>query len=271
MQKLPALVDSTLEIEGRVATLTLNRDDVRNEISGTSLVHEIASVVDWINASPEISAMVLTGAGRAFSAGGNVKHMRDRSGMFAGDVYQQQDAFRASIQPVPRAMFRLEVPSIAAINGPAIGAGFDLSLMCDLRIASDRAKFGETFVNLGLVPGDGGAWFLQRLVGYQRAAELAFSGRVFDADEALDMGLLLEIVAPEDLLARAQDLARSFAAKPPRTVRLTKRLVNAAERLSLGDFLDQCASYQGMSIRTEDHIEAINAMFEKREGRYSGT
>jgi enoyl-CoA hydratase/carnithine racemase len=270
LQTLPQLAESLLDIDGRVATLTLNRDDVRNELTGSKLVDDVVATVDWINANEEISALVLTGGGRAFSSGGNVKHMRDRSGAFAGDVYHQQNYYRNGVQRSAPALDRLEVPSIAAINGAAIGAGLDLSMMCDIRIASADAILGETFVNLGLIPGDGGLWFLTRIVGCQRAAELAFSGRVIKAEEAKELGLVLEVAPHELLLGRAQEMARHFASKPPRAVRMTKRLLKSAGRLGLGDFLDHCANFQGMAQRSDDHIEAISAFLDKREAAFSG-
>ena len=215
----PELHDSTLELDGRIAIMTMNRNDVRNELTGTKLSAEIEIVVDWINRHEGISALILTGAGAAFSAGGNVKHMLNRDeGSFAGDVYTVQNRYRNGIQRMALAMHRLEVPAIAAINGAAVGAGCDLACMADIRIASSTAKIGETFVNLGIIPGDGGGWFLQRLVGYQRAAEMTFSGRVLDAAEAMAIGLVLEVVAPDELMARARELAANYAAKPPRTI-----------------------------------------------------
>lgn len=142
--------------------------------------------------------------------------MQEKKGTFAGSAMEIRESYRRGIQQIPLAMHRAEIPLIAAVNGPAIGAGFDLACMCDLRIASSRAVVGETFINLGIIPGDGGAWFLQRLVGYQRAAELTLTGRLLKADEALQMGLFLEVVEPEALLDRALELARQIAAKPPR-------------------------------------------------------
>lgn len=266
----PAVTETVLTVEGRVATLAMDRDDVRNELTGSGIIGDLVAVVDWINGGADIGALVLASTGKVFSAGGNVKHMRERSGLFAGDVYQQQDDYRSGIQRGALALDRLEVPSIAAVNGAAIGAGLDLAMMCDIRLAAEDTVFGETFLNLGLVPGDGGAWFLQRIVGYQRAAELAFSGRVIGAGEAHEIGLVLEVVAPASLAARAAELAASFATKPPRALRMTKRLLKSARRLELADFLDQSAVYQGMATRTEDHLEAVNAFFERREPVYTG-
>lgn len=270
MKQLPELRDALLHVEGGVATLTFNRDDVRNELTGTGLVDDIEQTVNWINANEAVSVLVMTGAGKAFSAGGNVKHMLQREGTFGGDVYSVQKQYREGIQRIPLAMHRLEVPSIAAVNGPAIGAGFDLACMCDLRIAAAGSVMGETFVNMGIIPGDGGAWFLQRLIGYQRAAELTFSGRVLGAAEALSLGILLEVVEAQDLLPRAQELARSFAAKPPQALRLTKRLMKSAQRLELADFLDHCAVFQGMCHNTADHLEAVGSFIEKRAPHFSG-
>jgi enoyl-CoA hydratase/carnithine racemase len=270
MTAAPDLSDALLAIDGRVATLTLNRDDVRNELTGTRLVDDIERTVEWINREEHIAALVITGAGKAFSSGGNVKHMRERQGSFGGDVYEVQKRYREGIQRIPLALHRLEVPSIAAVNGAAIGAGFDLTCMCDIRIAAEGATLAESFVNVGIIPGDGGAWFLQRLIGYQRAAELTFSGRVIGADEAKSLGIVMEVLAPADLLPRAAALAQSFAAKPPQALRLTKRLMKSAQRMELPDFLEHCAVFQGMCHNTQDHLEAVGAMLEQRRPVFTG-
>ncbi len=267
----PELCDSVLSVEGRIAVLTMNRHEVRNELTGTKLAAEIAEVADWINRDERVSVLVLTGEGSAFSAGGNVKHMLEREhGSFGGDVYTVAGKYRQGIQRMARALQSLEVPSIAAVNGPAIGAGFDLACMCDVRIGSTEASVAESFLTLGLIPGDGGGWLLQRLVGWQRAAELSFSGRNVGAEEALKLGIFLELVEPDDLLARAREMAASFAAKPPQAVRLTKRLLRYAQRMEFRDYLDVCAMAQGICHNTEDHIEAVGAFLEKRPPSFDG-
>jgi enoyl-CoA hydratase/carnithine racemase len=266
----PELIDATLEVDSRVALLTFRRNDVRNALTGTALIDDILRTVAWADASPEISVLILTGEGQAFCAGGNVKEMRDRQGLFSGTVLEIQEQYRRGIQQLPLALQRAEIPLIAAINGPAIGAGLDLACMCDLRIASRSARMGETFLNLGIIPGDGGAWFLQRLIGYQKAIELTLTGRLIDAEEALRLGLLLRVVEPENLLSEARELAARIAAQPPQALRLTKRLLKAAQRMELPDFLDLCACFQGMAHHTEDHGEAISALLEKRSGAYQG-
>jgi enoyl-CoA hydratase/carnithine racemase len=261
---LPEISDARLAIDGRVAVLTLDRHDVRNTLTGTAIVDAIETTCGWVNRTSEISALVITGGGSAFSAGGNLLKMREEVAAAGDDFEQLAKLMREDIQRVPRAIHEVDVPVIAAVNGPAIGAGCDLACMCDIRIASSAALFGETFLNVGLISGDGGAWFLGRLLGFQRAAELTFSGRTFDASEALAMGLVLEVVEPATLLDRALELAHEYASKPPAAVRYTKRLLKLAERAQLKDFLEQCAYYQAMCFRSEDHARAVDAFIDKR-------
>lgn len=254
------LQDSTLDIKDGVATLVFQRHDVRNVLTSTAIVDDIVATAAYVNAEPSISALIITGDGSAFSSGGNIKDMVDRAGDFAGAGSELEQAYRTGIQRMPKAMQSIEVPTIAAVNGAAIGAGFDLCNMCDIRIASHKAKFGETFVNLGIIPGDGGAWFLQRLIGYQKAAELTFSGRIIDADEALQLGLLLKIVDADELLEAAQTLAIQFAQQPPQALRRSKRLMQMAQRMQLDDFLDVCAAFQSLSHQNKEHSEAVENM-----------
>lgn len=267
---LPQLVDSSLTLKDRVALLTFERDDVRNALTGTALIEDIVTTVNWVNLCEQVSVLVITGSGSAFSAGGNVKEMQEKTGIFKGSVYDIQDQYRRGIQQIPLALHKAEVPVIAAVNGPAIGAGMDLACMCDLRIGSNTASMGETFINLGIISGAGGAWVLQRLIGYQKAAELTFTGRVVKAGEAKELGLFLDVVEPDALLSRAMELADQIAAKPPLTVRLSKRLMKKAQRQDLPDFLEMCACFQAMSHHTGDHLEAVLALLEKRPGIYSG-
>lgn len=273
--QLPALTDSALTLTGRVATLTFQRHDLRNALTGSALIDDIVTVADWVNRSPEVSVLIITGDGSAFSAGGNIKEMTEREGIhkdgaFGGDVYTVQNKYRQGIQRIPLAMANIDIPVIAAVNGPAIGAGFDLTCMCDLRIGSTKALMGETFVNLGIIPGDGGAWFLQRLIGYQKAAELTLTGRVIGAEEAKQLGILLEVVEPEQLMEKALELASRMAEKPPQALRMTKRLLKTAQKMELPEFLEHCALMQGICHNTDDHLEAVNAFVEKRSPHYKG-
>lgn len=267
MSSAPNLKDSTLEVENRVAVLTFRRDDVRNALTSTELVSDIPAAIDWCNASPDVSVLIMTGEGSAFSAGGNIKTMGERS-KAAPHILQQN--YKTGVQRIPHALEQADIPIIAAVNGPAIGAGFDMANMCDIRIGSTNCQFGETFVNLGIIPGDGGAWFLTRLVGYQRAAELTFTGRIVKAEEALSLGLLLEVTAPDDLVPRAKAIASKIAAKPPQAIRYAKRLLKLSQRQSLDEHLEICSSFQAICHKTEDHAEALAAFFEKRPGAFKG-
>ena len=161
-------------------------------------------------------------------------------------------------------------PVIAAVNGACAGAGLSLACVCDIRIASSAAVFGETFLNLGIIPGDGGSWFLVRQIGYQKAAELTFTGRIVDAQEALALGMVLRVVEADQLLPEARKLAETIAAKPPRTLRLTKRILKQAQRSTLADFLDICAVTQAVAQTTEDHRAAMEAFFNKTPATYKG-
>ncbi|WP_030072618.1 enoyl-CoA hydratase-related protein [Halomonas alkaliantarctica] len=259
-QASPKLIDATLTLEHRVATLTLNRHDVRNALTGTALVDDIVTTAEWLNTASDVSVLVITGAGSAFCAGGNVKDMAERGGDFAGDVAEVAERYRRGIQRIPLALSNVEVPIIAAVNGAAIGAGFDLANMADIRVASSNATFGETFLNLGIIPGDGGAWFMQRQIGYQRAFELTLSGRIINAEEALAYGVVLEVVAPDALMTTAMTHATRIAAQPPKATRLTKRLMKLAPDMELKAFLDVCAVFQGMCHNEPEHLEAVERL-----------
>jgi len=257
---LPQLEDATLTLEAGVAVLTFNRHDLRNALTGSNLIDDIVTTANWVNQEQAVSVLVMTGAGSAFSAGGNILDMAERGGDFAGDVAECEERYRRGIQRIPLALQEVEVPIIAAVNGAAIGAGFDLANMADIRFASEKAKFGETFLNLGIIPGDGGAWFMQRLIGYQKAFELTLTGRVIDANEAKEIGIVMEVVPPEELMSSALALANRIAQQPPKASRKTKRLMKMAQRMELKDFLDVCATFQGMCHNEPEHLEAVNRM-----------
>ena len=259
-----------LDIKDRIATMTLNLPESRNPISSDTIISEIEDACRSVQYNNDVSVMIITGAGKAFSAGGNVKNMRERTQGFGGGAIDLQQQYRWGIQRIPLALNLVDVPIIAAVNGAAIGAGCDLTMMCDIRIASTYAKFGETFLNLGIIPGDGGSWYLTRLVGYARAAEMTFTGKVIDAQEALSIGLVSRVVEPDQLMPEAMELARTIAAKPPRTLRMAKLLLKQSMRMELKDFLDVCAQTQAVAQSTQDHKEAIEAFFEKRDPTFTG-
>ncbi|OBB12855.1 enoyl-CoA hydratase [Mycolicibacterium setense] len=243
--------------DGPVQIWTISRSDVGNAITGKDVIAAFEASVDAVNADNGVGAVVLTGAGKIFSAGGNVKEMADRQGMFGLDAIDQRRAYIDGIQRIPRALGRLEVPLIAAVNGAAIGAGCDLAMMCDIRIASERASFAESFVQLGLIPGDGGTWFLPRAIGYARAAELTFTGERIDAATALDWGLVSRVVPHDDLLSEAQALADRIAVNPPRALRMAKRLLQESATGSLESTLSMAAAMQPLAHHDVEHQRRI--------------
>ncbi len=253
-----------IDREDAVITVTLNRPQERNAISEADHIREIEELCDQVTADASIRAVVLTGAGSAFCAGGNVKNMREKSGMFAGSAYELRNKYRRGIQLIPLALYELEVPVVAAINGPAIGAGLDLACMCDIRISSNTAKFAESFVKLGIVPGDGGAWLLPRIIGMAKASLMTLTGDMIDAQTALEYDLVTEVVAPDQLLPRAQEIARRIAANPSPAVRLAKRLLREGQDMKLAPLLELSAAYQALAHHTQDHEEAVAAFLEKR-------
>lgn len=255
---------------GHTALVTLNRPDTRNALSGEDMFAAFEALVDKLNADLSVRAAVLTGAGSAFCSGGNVAEMRDRTGMFAGSPEEITERYRQGIQRIPRALARLQVPLIAAVNGPAIGAGLDLACMCDVRIAGQSARFAESFVKLGLVSGDGGAWLLPRIVGISKASQLSLTGEMIDAAEALRIGLVSDVVPDEDLMATARRQADAIAANPPHATRMTKRLLRAAQTAELSHILEMAGAMQALAHATADHDEAIDAFFDRRPPTFKG-
>lgn len=260
----------TIERDGAFEVWTLNLPEQRNPISGDAMIDALVSAADRVGHDSGVRAVILTGAGPAFSAGGNVKDMADGVGHFGHAPHEQRVAYRQGIQRIPRALYACEVPIVAAINGPAIGAGLDLALMCDLRVASSNAVFAESFVKLGLVPGDGGAYFLPRIVGAARAAEMALTGDRIDAATALAWGLVSQVVDPDDLLGAARALAERVAANPVHAVRMSKRLLRDSGGAGLDEVLDLSATFQAVAHTTKDHQEAVRAFVEKRAPRFTG-
>ena len=260
----------TTHAADHVTTLTLNRPETMNPLGAKGDGDAFAAACDAINADMEVRCVILTGAGRAFSAGGDVKAMQNRTGNFAGSPVTIADGYRDNIHRILRALHGLRVPLIAAINGPAIGLGCDLACLADMRIASSSAKFGVTFLKLGLVPGDGGTWLLPRVIGDARAAELFFTGDVIDAATAQEWGLVSRVVEPDALMDDAQTLAAKVAAMPPAALRQTKMLLRQSRGLSYDGALELAANTQGLMHHTADHAEGVAALLEKRGADFRG-
>jgi len=247
-----------MAIDGQVAIITLNRPDARNAYS-SEMCEQLVEALDAAEAAGEVRCAIVTGAGKAFHAGGDVKAMKARSGMFAGDPDELRQRYLDGIQAVPRRIGEFRKPLFAAINGPAIGAGLDLACMCDLRVAAESAKMGSTFAAVGLVPGDGGAFFLTRTIGFPRALELMLNARVIDSDEALRIGLVHEVVKDEDLLDVTIERARKIAALPPHAVQLTKRAAYQSWNTDQARALELAATYQGIAQNHADHLRALES------------
>lgn len=245
---------------GPIVTLTLDRPDERNAFSSAAQCLEVAAALDAIGCDPSIGCVILTGAGSAFCAGGNVKDMQAKVGFSAGTPFEIRENYRRSIQQMPLAFARLDVPVIAAVNGPAIGLGCDVACMADIRIAGERAKFAESFVKVGIVPGDGGAYLLQRIIGYARAAELTFTGDTISAAEALAIGLVSRVLPDAELMTAARALATRIAANPGPAVRMAKRLLREALHQRLEGVLELSASLQALAHNTPEHKQAVDTI-----------
>ena len=242
----------------------MNEPQTRNALTGNSAVDEFVAACQRINSDLSVRVVIITGAGPVFSAGGNVKDMRR---FFEQDVdpVRIREEYRNGIQRLPLALYNLEVPTIAAVNGAAIGAGCDLTCMCDIRIASESASFAESFVKVGIIPGDGGAWLLPRVVGLSKAAEMSFTGDALSAADALECGLVSRVVAPGELLAAANDLAQRIASNPGNALRMTKRLLREGQNTRLESLLELSAGFQALAHKTPQHKEAVMAFIEKRK------
>jgi enoyl-CoA hydratase/carnithine racemase len=266
------MADSKILIErqGAVACVTLNDPATRNALS-MPILRELGDFLAGANADETLGCIVLAAAGDGFCSGGNIKDMRDGTDpMFAGTPHQMQEGFRNGVQMIPKLLNELDVPVIAAVQGAAMGAGCDLACMCDMRVASADAKFAESFLRVGLVSGDGGAWFLPRVIGMPRALEMALTCRTVEASEAKEWGLVTHVVERDKLLESALEMARTIAAFPPRSVRLNKRLIRQSMNLGLGDCLELSASFQAIVQSTADQKEAVAALLERRPPRYVG-
>ncbi|MGB3433344.1 crotonase/enoyl-CoA hydratase family protein [Achromobacter sp.] len=256
-----------IERDGGIVVATMNQPETRNALTGNTAIEEIVQLCADIRQDAGVKVLILTAAGPIFSSGGNVKDMR----RFFDDALTPEsicEEYRQGIQRIPLALHGLDVPVICAVNGPAIGAGLDIACMCDIRIAADTATFAESFVRVGIVPGDGGAWLLPRAVGMAKASEMAYTGEAISAQDALACGLVSRVVPAAELLPAARTLAAKIAANPGGVMRMTKRLLREGQQSSLASLLELSASYQALAHKTAEHREAVTAFIEKRAPRF---
>src|SRR5579864_429312 len=254
------------ETEGGIATITLNRPERMNAFTW-EMIDAWADALAECRSNATISVVVVTGAGRAFCSGGDIGEMKKR-----GDrtPLERKAELESHVHKIPLALEALDKPVIAAINGAATGAGLDLALMADLRIAAESARLGETYVKVGLVPGAGGAWFLPRLVGTAKALELFWTGELVDAREAERIGLVNKVVPDAELMTAARALAERIARGPQLSVRFIKRAVYAGLESDLRGALDMISSHYAVASSSADHREAVAAYLEKRKPNFTG-
>jgi 2-(1,2-epoxy-1,2-dihydrophenyl)acetyl-CoA isomerase len=259
------------EVDQAVATITLNRPTVLNAIS-PQMIEELREALNTIKGDARVRAVVLTGAGRGFCSGADLKaRQRVKPSEAPPDASQVgADRLRRTYNPLILAIRTLEKPFIAAVNGVAAGAGCNLALACDIVLASDQAHFGNVFARIGLIPDCGGHYFLPRLVGFHKAAELMFTGEIIDAHEAERIGLINRVVPHADLTKVTRELAERLARGPTRAIGLCKRTLNVGITGDLAAVLDAEAEGQGQASQTQDHWEGVQAFLEKRPAHFSG-
>lgn len=251
-------------VEDAIATIVLNRPERRNAFT-PEMLRDCAKALEAASVDENVRVIVITGAGDAFCAGGDVGTMgTEVSAVSLKAVYWEV------MHSVPKTLVRVDKPVIAMINGDAVGGGMDMALMCDIRIASEKARLSEGYVRLGLVPGNGGAYFLPRLVSIGKALELLLTGNFIEAREAERIGIVNRVVPHERLEEETYGLAKRIASLPPLVVRMTKRLTYQSLKTDMVTALDLASSHGVIAQASEDHREAVAAFREKRQGRYVG-
>ena len=258
------------EQDDKIVKITLNRPDTRNALSG-DIIEGLVECLQKADKDKNVGCVILTGAGKSFSSGGNLQEIKNMTTKDQMTQVQLEDWYRFGIQKIPLTMNSIDVPVVAAVNGHAIGAGNDLCTMCDIRIAGEDAKFSESFLRIGIIPGDGGSWFLPKIIGLARANEMILTCDVLDANKALDWGLVSKVVPNENLILEAQQLAKKIASQPPEASRRAKRLLRMSQNVPLQDALEMAASQQSMLQQLDDHREAIDALLEKRKPNYKNS
>jgi len=254
--------DLLVEIKDHILWITLHRPEASNAYS-SAMVNSLVKVLKLADEDKQVRVIVLTGAGKNFCAGGDVKAMQQKSGMFAGESNELREAYQHGIQQIPLTISQIKKPIIAMVNGAAVGAGCDLVAMCDLRVASSEAKFAETFAQVGLVPGDGGAFFLTRLVGFSKAMEMFLTCKTIGAEEAQKIGLINFVVDGKNLKQETLKLATHLSSLPPIALQMTKKAVIHGSQSDLISHLELMAAYQGITQRSSDHFKAIDGLLNK--------
>jgi enoyl-CoA hydratase/carnithine racemase len=256
-------------VEDAIATIRLNRPERLNAFTAPML-DAWAEAIESAKRDAKVRAVVLTGTGRGFCSGGDVRAMGERHEQ-GETAFQRKTAVHERIHRIPRLLEDFDKPYIVAINGVATGAGLDMALMGDIRFAAASARMAETYIRVGLIAGDGGTWFLPRIVGTAKALELLWTGDFVDAQEALRIGLVNAVLPDAELMPHTYAFAKKLAAQPALTLRLMKRAVYQGLRLDLRAALDMVSSHLGVISTTNDHREAVAAFNEKRLAKFTDT
>ena len=253
------------KVKDHVAVITLNRPEARNAFSA-EMITLWNEYLESARDDKNVRVIIVTGKGGTFCSGGDIREMA-RGNLRS---WNMKNFLWEGVHRIVLRLEDLDKPVIAAINGAAMGAGMDMAIMCDIRICSDRARLAESYVNIGAVPGDGGAYFLPKLVGISKALELLLTGDVIDPNEALELGIVNRVVPHDHLMDEAFKLAEKIAGKPPLAVRMIKRAVYQARTGTLRSHLDYISSQLALLTETEDHLEAARAFLEKRKPVFTG-
>jgi enoyl-CoA hydratase/carnithine racemase len=254
--------------EGHIATITMNRPDKMNALN-TQMLREMVAAIDEIASNDDVRVVVLTGAGRVFCSGADISESGKASGL-SGTPVEMHHNVRNSYQKVALGLQRLDKPTIAMVNGAAVGAGCDFAFACDMRVGSEKARFRNGFVRVGLIPGGGGTWLYTRLMGLGRGLEFLFTGDFLEAEEAERIGVLNKIVPADDLERETMELAQKIANNPPLAVQMSKMMAYKALESDLEAALEQAAACQALALSSEDHREGVDAFIEKREAHFKG-
>lgn len=246
-----------------IATLTLNRPEKYNAFT-RDMITEWHRILCESAEDPSVKVVVLTGAGKAFCSGGDIGAQKERA---ENDSLERKDWLFRHVHKIAMIMDRIDKPTIAAINGPARGAGLDMALMCDLRVMAQSATVAESYINVGLISGDGGTYYLPRLIGMPRALELFWTGRVVTADEAERVGMVNRVVPDDQLLPATHELARQIAAQPFDAVRAYKRAAYQGMGMSLVAHLDMLSSHMSVLRDTPDHRSRVAAFLQRKRGQ----
>lgn len=259
------------DVEEGVATITLNKPERLNAFDDRMLAEWHDAIIK-ADQDSEVRAVIVTGAGRGFCSGMNVAAEAGGSGVLRtqAPVSTRRHSLRDRVHPIPRALIQLEKPYIAAINGAAAGAGMDMASMADIRFASSTARVGMTYVRMGLIPGDGGAYSLPRIVGTQRALDMIWTGRMITAQEALEIGYVMAVYEPGELMPKVKEYAKQIARGPATAVQLAKKLVYRSANIPFDEHMDMAQMAMFIAQSTDDAKEGPRAFVEKREPQFKG-